>query len=865
MFGSEYLNLPYPLPQTATLHLLVLSSAFASELANLPIAPLIPQLLNTLETHATVLLQAPAGAGKSTTVPLCLLNAPFLAEHPRIWMLEPRRLAAKAVSARMAQHLGERVGQTVGYQVRFERQISSQTQIEVITEGILLRRLQQDPSLDGVGCIIFDEFHERSLQADTTLALCREIQSALRPDLKLLIMSATLIAADLQAVLTDAPILQSEGRTFPVDIHYLPQDPDPKTPVAHTVTASIGKALQDVPRGDLLVFLAGSREITQTQQALSQLLSPAQLAGLSVLRLHGDLPPDQQQAALQPDPQGRRKIVLSSAIAETSLTIAGVTVVIDSGWSRVPQFDPNSGLSRLTTVRVSADSATQRAGRAGRVQAGVCYRLWSEARQARLSPQRLPEILQADLAPLLLELGAWGNSDIHSLDWISPPPKAALQSAQHLLQDLGAWHNGRLTDHGKALLALPTHPRLGHLLLSAQAAGVGVYAADIAALLEERDPLPRAESADIWLRLQALHAWRKGLATAAQRDVLARIDKLSQHWQTLLKLTPPKQVASPELIGRLLALAYPERIAQRRPQDASRYRLAAGKGARLHSADPLSGSAWLVAAQVDAGQEEGWIQLAAAVDPQDLQDQLEHKQVIRWDEQSQSLQAEDQQCFGSLVWQRKALNPIPSQQRREVLCAMLRKNGLDGLAWSDTLRQWQARAQSLHLWRGEAWPAYQDSDLQANLEHWLAPFLDQVRKYSDLKNIPLADALQQRLDWSLLRPLEQLAPSHLAVPSGSMIRLQYSLDGAAPILAVKLQELFGLADTPSVNEGRNPVVLHLLSPAQRPVQITQDLRSFWNSTYQEVRKELKIRYPKHPWPEDPWNAPATRGTIRRPR
>ena len=833
--------------------------------AALPIETSLPAILGALRASSALVVQAPPGAGKTTRVPLALLAEPWLAGKT-VLLLEPRRLAARAAAARMADLLGESVGQTVGYRIRFDSRITRQTRIEVLTEGILTRRLQRDPALEGVGLVVFDEFHERSLHADLALALCLDSQRGLREDLRLLVMSATLDGAAVARLLGDAPVVASQGRAHPVARHYLPRDPGGLDPGA--VVRAVRDAL-DRDSGDILVFLPGGGEIRHVQRRLA---AEWPSADPLVLPLYGDLPDTDQRRAIRPDPDGRRKIVLATPIAETSLTIEGIGIVIDSGWTRVPRFDPRSGLTRLETVRVSADAAEQRAGRAGRLGPGVCYRLWSESAQNRLRPHRTPEMLDADLAPLALELAQWGVADAGTLAWLDPPPPGALAQARDLLADLEALdERGRITPAGRELAELPAHPRLAHLLRRGAALGLGDLAADLAALLEERDVLrgEHASGADIAARLDALRAFRRDGRGDARQGVdpvaCARAERAARRWRQLLRVAGERETApEPAMAGLLLALAYPDRLARRRDGDAERYLLANGRGARLAAGDPLSKRDWLAAAHLDAGASEGRIWLAAPVDPADLArhlaDRIQTVREVGWDERQAAVVARRERRLGALVIDGGPLaDPDPAALRRAML-AGVRQLGLDSLPWTDELRDWRERAMALRHWFPEdGWPDLTDAWLAEHLDGWLGPWLDGITRREHLRRLDLAAALHGSIDGRRRTRLNELAPTHLLVPSGSRVRLRYP-PGEPPVLAVKLQELFGLADTPRVADGRIPVTLHLLSPAQRPIQVTQDLRGFWERTYPEVKKELKGRYPKHPWPDDPWTATPTRRT-----
>jgi ATP-dependent helicase HrpB len=832
----------------------------------LPVEEILPSLRQSLAAHQAVVLQAPPGAGKTTYVPLALLNEPWLAGRS-ILMLEPRRLAARAACARMAQLLGETAGQTVGYRIRFDSKVSAQTRIEVLTEGILTRRLQTDPELKNVGLVIFDEFHERHLHADLALALCLDSQKALREDLKILVMSATLDGAAVSKLLNDAPIVTSQGRSYPVDVRYMPRDPE--GPLPQTVCDSVMDALEK-HEGDVLVFLPGAWEIRRTQELLqSRLGSRAEL-----FPLYGDLPWEAQDRAIQPS-TGQRKIVLATPIAETSLTIEGVRVVVDGGFARVPQFDPGSGLSRLTTVRISRASSEQRAGRAGRLAPGACYRLWSETTQRGLVPQSLPEIRGADLAPLALELAAWGVRDARTLNWLDPPPEAAMNQARELLAELDAVDaEGRITETGRAMARLPLHPRLSHMLFAAQQLGQGALACDIAALLAERDILTgeARRSADFVQRVEALQAFRKNGRAGAQShqadaNACTRVNQAAQQFQRLLSSAKSAPAMDVQQTGLLLALAYPDRVALARAPGDVRYLLASGRGARLHESEMRLRQPCIVAASLDAGETEGLIYSAAPLDMDALREHhaahIRLDDVVRWDAPQQLVIARREERFGALVLDSKPLTRPDPEKIRAAMLEGIRRLGIEALPWTREAREWQTRVLSLRQWLpDENWPDVSDAVLSETLAEWLGPYLDGMSRRDHLARLDLLSILKARLDWDRGRRLEEGAPTHLEVPSGSHLRLEY-IPGESPVLKVKLQEMFGLADTPRVAWGKIPVTLHLLSPAQRPIQVTQDLRGFWERTYPEVKKELKGKYPKHPWPDNPWTAVATRRAKRR--
>lgn len=819
-----------------------------------PVHEILPALKTSLAENKTVILQAPPGAGKSTIVPLELADEPWL-KGKKIVMLEPRRLAARSVAMRMASLREEAAGQQIGYRIRFENCVSTHTRIEVVTEGILTRMIQRDSALEQVGLVIFDEFHERSLQADLALALCLQVQQLLRPELRILIMSATLDGERLSAQLNNAPVISSAGIRYPVTIYYLGDNKD--EPLHVRTTKAIRKAFTD-QAGDILVFLPGAGEIKRIVEVLETGSSPA-----LVLPLYGDLPFKKQQEAILPDPNGRRKIVLATSIAETSLTIEGIATVIDSGFSRVPRFDPRSGLTRLETVRVTKDAADQRTGRAGRLGPGVCYRLWSEATHRYLADQRKPEILEADLAPLVLELCAWGVQDVTELTWITLPPAGAVSQAKDLLVQLEAIENNRITERGRKMASLPTHPRIAHML-TAPDNNMLALATDVAALLEERDPLIRQTSADLSLRIEVLRKWRRGEQVDAERSVLERIERLAKAWRKHFSLAADNSLPSDYDTGLLLAMAYPERIAQRIEKHGERYKLANGRVAKLPSHDPLVHSEWIVAAQVDAGSGEGKIFLAAPVHEENLLNQVTIAEVVRWDSARGMVEGVEEKRIGNLVLGKQPLVALPDKKRIEVICRAVQEEGLRLLNWQEMHTHWQRRILSLRFWRPEEnWPDVSEKKLLETVCNWLSPFLQSVNNRADLQRLDLQAALDGLLPWELQSKLNQLAPAKLEVPSGSVIPVTYFSDGQPPVMEVRLQEVFGLPDTPAVNEGRIKITLHLLSPGYKPVQVTQDLKSFWNSTYHEVKKELKRRYPKHSWPEDPWTAKAVRGVARR--
>lgn len=823
---------------------------------DLPVKEVLPILRDRLGSHPVVILQAPPGAGKSTIVPPELLHESWL-EGRKILMLEPRRLAAKAVAARMAQLRDEPVGETIGYRIRFESRVSKKTRVEVVTEGILTRMIQTDSNLGDVGLVIFDEFHERSLQADLALALSLQVQNVLRNDLRILIMSATVDAQALSALLNGAPVVTSMGRQYPVTIHYVKEE-NAGTP-ATRATHAIRKALREED-GDILVFLPGAGEIRQAESYLEEQPVPA-----VVVPLYGDLPFQQQQEAILPRRDGRRKIVLATSIAETSLTIEGIHVVIDAGLARVPRFDPRSGLTRLETIRVTKDAADQRAGRAGRLGPGVCYRLWSEATHRTLQPQRKPEILDADLASLVLELRQWGVSDVNELTWITPAPAGAVSQAIDLLRQLEAIDEKGITARGKSMVQLPTHPRIAHLLsIPGQSNVEKSLACDVAAVLEERDPLAREAGADLTLRLEALRRWRAGERTAADRGVLERVERLAANWRRHLSVDADNRMPADTDAGRLLASAYPERLARQNGRQSELFTLTNGRVVRLPPHDPLVHRSWLCAAQVDLGKGEGKIFLAAPLAVEDLAAFASEQSTVGWDTTAGRVTGAEERRIGSLLVSSRPMTALTDDQAIPVIIRQVKERGLSLLNWGETEEELQARILSLRKWRSdEAWPEVSTAWLTQHPEEWLTPFLTGVRRESELQRLDKAAMIRSLVPWDLQSRLDEWAPPRLEVPTGSMIRLKYSAEGAAPVLEVRLQEMFGLLDTPTVNQGKVKVVLHLLSPGYKPVQVTQDLRSFWQNTYAEVRKELRRRYPKHSWPEDPWTAVPIRGVRRK--
>lgn len=810
----------------------------------LPIDAVLDDLRAALESHDNALLIAQPGAGKTTRVPLALLEEAWLAGQ-KILMLEPRRVAARNAATFMARQLNEPVGETVGYRMRLENRVSAQTRIEVVTEGILNRMLLDDPELGGVGLIIFDEFHERNLASDQGLALCLQAQQVFNPELKLLVMSATLDAPELSGLL-DAPVIESEGRTFPVENHYRPPRDANERLVPH-VCRVIGEALRDT-EGDILVFLPGAGEISRVQESLAGTID-----NILITPLHGQLSDKDQKVALTPDSEGRRKVILSTNIAESSVTIDGVRTVIDCGLEKRVRFRAVLGMQELVTQDISQASAVQRAGRAGRQAPGVCYRLFTETSMQQRPAHIRPEISGADLAPLLLDLVQWGAS-AGELDWLTPPPTGHLNQAADLLSTLGILQEGQLTGHGQQCMQTGLEPRLANMLIRGASAGMATAACELAALLQEPALLRQQDDIErIIHHERGSPRWKARIAPRARR---------------LEKSLPSKSATSAHAdTGFLLGCAYPDRIAQKRSSD-TQYLLASGAGAALSDHSPLTGQAWLACADIAAGQPNR-IRTAATLSEQALSQLTElHPHMlsrhidVRWLDNGQ-LQTEEQQCLGKLVVERKKLDSMSADDWQQAWSDLISAKGLNILNWDDSATTLRARMQLAHQHDSSAWPDVSDEALLRRLDDWLMPFLNSARNLRDLKKLNLNDALLSILEWNQQQALASLVPTHIKVPSGSNIRIDYSQN--PPVLAVKLQEMFGFEGQPSILNGQLPLMIHLLSPAQRPLQVTQDLPHFWRHTYADVRKDMRGRYPKHPWPENPMSAEATRFTKRRPQ
>jgi ATP-dependent helicase HrpB len=784
-------------------------------------------------------------------------------------MLEPRRIAARAVAGRMAHLLGEPVGQTVGFRTRLETRVGRETRIEVVTEGILTRMLQEDSALAGIGCVIFDEFHERSLNADLGLALSIECQENLREELRLVVMSATLDLEPIAALLRGAPVVAARGRSFEVATQYVARRSEI---YLEQQTAQVIRTALREHDGDILCFLPGAAEIRRVQRTLED-------SGLDrhtrVLPLFGDLTAADQDAALTPAPAGHRKIVLATSIAETSLTIEGIRVVVDSGLRRYAEFDPATGMSHLVTTKVSQAAADQRRGRAGRLSAGHCYRLWSEGTQASLAPQTAPEILHADLAPLALELSCWGAVDASRLSWLDPPPAAPLAQARDLLRQLEAIDSAaRVTPHGRMLAKLGTHPRLAHMLVKAREHGASRLACDLAAILSERDILrgsAGARDVDLRLRVAVLRGDVRELEPGITVDSRAKAQAVrsSAHWQRDF-IRGGADSADPDLwTGILLAWAYPDRIARARG-DGGRYLLANGRGARFGEPQALAKAEFIVAAELDGADREARIFLAAPLKLADLEEHFsthirDHAEII-WDEREHAVRARRERRLGALLLESVEIRKPEAQAVLEAALTGLRRLGITGLPWTQELRQWQARVMLLRQYAvasPEPWPDLSDAALDATLAEWAPPWMSGLTRREHFARMDLGNALRSRLTYAQGVILEREAPTHFTVPSGSGITIDY-LDGEIPTLSVRLQEMFGMNQTPSIAAGRLPLLLKLLSPARRPVQITRDLVSFWNRGYHDVKKDLKGRYPKHYWPEDPYTAEPTRRARPRP-
>jgi ATP-dependent helicase HrpB len=814
----------------------------------LPIDAVLDELARTLAGHNAAVLVAPPGAGKTTRVPLALLDEPW-AKTRKIIVLEPRRIAARASAERMAQTLGERVGETVGYRVRFGSKVSRATRIEVVTEGIFSRQILDDPELTGVAAVLFDEFHERSLDADLGLALARDAQIGLREDLRILVMSATLDGARVAKLLGDAPVIASEGRAFPVETRYLGRKAD--APLERQMADAIAMALRADP-GSALAFLPGAAEIRRTQNFLGERVHDA---SIEIVPLFGALDAAVQDRAIAPEPKGSRKVVLATSIAETSLTIEGVRIVVDSGMARVPRYEPDIGLTRLETVRASRAAVDQRRGRAGRTESGVCYRLWDEPQTASLAAYTQPEILSADLSSLVLDLAQWGVSDPSTLAFLDSPPAPALKEARSLLRELGALDgDGRITAEGKSLRALALPPRLARMIVDSHRLGAGEEAAEVAAVLTERGL--GGDSVDLDARLDQFRRDRSQRASSAR--------SLAQRWASQVAATegPPSEDTSPPA-GVMLAFAFPDRVARNRGNGS--FVLANGRGAAVDQTSALARAPYVAVAELTGTAANGRILLAAPITQAEIElrfaDQIETADEVSFDRGAMALRARRKKTLHAVTLSEAPLALSPSAETALVLADGLVAAGLDRLPWSKSLKQWRDRVMFLRKAEGEtpqhSWPDLSDDALAAQRETWLVPALYDKTSLKELSSGDLSDALMTLLPWELRSRLEREAPTHFAAPTGTLLAIDYEAE-QGPTIAVRLQELFGLNAHPSIAKGAVPLVLELLSPAHRPVQVTRDLPGFWRGSYAAVRSDLRGRYPRHPWPEDPASAMPTR-------
>ena len=890
--------------------------------ASLPASQIAVGVNEALHTNSSLVVTAPPGAGKSTLLPLTILSS--LGEGEKILMLEPRRLAARQIAERMAQMLGEQVGETIGYRVRFESRVSKRTRIEVLTEGILTRMIVDDATLDGVSVVIFDEFHERSINSDLALALTRQAQQIIRPDLKVVIMSATIDTSNICAAL-QAPLIESEGRMFPVELHYADEDTDPRDIAAAAASTTI-EAYKKY-EGDILVFLPGQAEIERCYELLSKsqhfTASPSQPITttpsqhlttstsqpttttphhLTIHPLYGNLSPEDQRRAIAPSAPGERKIVIATPIAETSITIEGVRVVIDAGLCRQVVFDARTGLSHLETVRISMDMATQRMGRAGRVAEGVCYRLWTKASEHLMAEQRKPEIEEADLAPMLLDTAAFGESDAEALPWLTMPPRAGVFKAKELLTALGAIdENGNITSIGKRMATLPCHPRIARMILATTNLTTSTpqevhlsplgfcrlpeqevhqqhlttstshhnntsLACDIAALLEEKDPLSETGGTDLTLRLSALRAARR----KKQLGRWQRIAKIAAEYRRMAHTDEDNRDPAPTEVGLLVAYAYPERIAHS-TNSIGGYRLASGANVQLDAADQQSAHSWLaVASLYSATGTTGRVFLAAPIAPDDLEKEfVKEVDNIAWDTKQGCVVMQREQRIGKLILSQKPIHDADKERLKGIVCEAMKKDGLTMMAWSEkAVEQVQRRVAQVAAWHPEmALPDVSTEHLLSTAADWLPFYLEEGGRVKtsvqELRKLNLAEIIWNILPYEAQLEVDRLAPTHIEVPTGSHIRIDYRSGAEAPVLSVRLQECFGMERTPCVDDGRQPLLMELLSPGFKPVQLTQDLASFWQGTYFEVRKELRRRYPKHYWPENPLEAEAVRGVKRK--
>jgi len=808
----------------------------------LPIDAVLPRLNEVLAGNNVAVLVAPPGAGKTTRVPLALLDEPW-AKDKKILVLEPRRLAARAAASRMAATLNEQVGDTVGLRVRFGSRISKRTRIEVVTEGVFTRLALDDPSLDGIAAVLFDEFHERSLDADLGLALARDAQQGLRPDLKLLVMSATLDGARVGALLGNASVIESEGRAYPVETRYLGRDP--RALVERQVADAVERALR-AESGSILVFLPGAGEIRRTEALLRDRVHDA---NIDIVSLYGALDAREQDRAISPSPPGRRKVVLATSIAETSLTIEGVRVVVDSGLSRVPRYEPDVGLTRLETVRVSRAAADQRRGRAGRVEPGVCYRLWDEPQTGSLEPYTRPEILSADLSSFVLDLAQWGTTNPAQLAFLDPPPPTALSEARGLLLELGAIDGrGHITDEGRRLRALPLPPRLARMVVDAAADGAGELAASIAAVLSERGL--GGDDVDLQHRIDRF-----------RRDRSRRSDDARAMVRRWAETAGGVKATDEHSVGAVLALAYPDRIAKNRGGDAGTFLLVNGRGGTVDRASALAREPFLAVAELTGAAASSRIVLAAPISIAEIEtrfaDRIEDQETVTFDKGTAALRARRTRRLGALILAEHTKSMTPSPENAQLLAEGIASLGMSRLPWSKAQFQMRNRVMFLRRAEGLEWPDLSDEALARTAADWLAPFLVDKTALAQIGADDLSSALDALIPWNLRKRLDVEAPTHFAAPSGSQVPIDYEAE-EGPKLAIRVQELFGLGVHPTVAGGRVPLLIELLSPAHRPVQLTRDLPGFWRGSYKDVKTDMRGRYPKHPWPDDPLTAPATR-------
>lgn len=847
-----------------------------SQTKHLPAYQIADSVNQKLTESSNLVITAPPGAGKSTLLPLTILNGC----KGKILMLEPRRLAARQIAERMASILGESVGKTVGYRIRFENKTSADTRIEVLTEGILTRMLVNDPTLDGVSIIIFDEFHERSINSDLALALARQAQEIIRPDLKLVIMSATIDTTTICQTL-QAPLIESQGKIFPVETVYASEDIN-VCDMTQEMVATIAKAHHDHP-GDILAFLPGQGEILKCEKLLNAMIDKAcessadnMWAATTVYPLYGNLSPEKQRSAIAPSQEGRRKIVLATPIAETSLTIEGVRIVIDSGLCRKLVYDNRTGLSQLKTVRISKDMATQRKGRAGRVAEGICYRLWTKTSEHLMENQRCPEIEDADLSSMVLDIAAFGENKPECLPWFTLPPTANLLSAKNLLVSLKAIReDGNITALGKKMASLPCHPRIARMMLNRNSVAL---ACDIAALLEEKDPMSESSVTDIALRISILRSLRR----KSNPGKWNRIAQIAQEYRRMLGIKEDNGEVDAEEVGNLIAQAYPERIAMA-ADNIGNFRMANGNMVFIDKSDPMSAEKWIAIASLnsagrnvsasgsDAGSKgkvfgsKGKVFLCAPVSVRDLP--FTEVENISWDSKAGMVKMQMEHRIGKLVIDSKPIQDADKQRLIDIICNAARKDGLSMFDWNENVQRLQRRVAKVSEWHPELEiPDFSTEKLLSAAADWLPFYLEDAGRVmtsiSEMKKINLEEALWALIPYNMQQEIERLAPTHLRVPSGRNICIDYRQGAEAPILSVRLQECFGMTETPTVNDGKQPLLMELLSPGFKPVQLTQDLHSFWEGTYFEVRKELKRRYPKHFWPDNPLESEAVRGVKK---